>query len=80
MKVENFKENVINDDIAFRYNGKEYFIFLFNIGFTVGAYGSDDDIEFNKYDDLYKNREDMFNNWNIEGKRLKDIVEDIELL
>lgn len=80
MKLDDFKENVITDDIAFRYKEKEYFIFLFNKGFTVGTYGSDDDIGFNNYDDVYKNREDMFSNWMIQGKRLKDIIEDIEVI
>lgn len=81
MKLQDFKENTLTDDIAFKYKDEEYFIFLFGTSFSVGKHGVDEeDKKFNKYENTYENREDMFNNWIIEGKPLKDIVSEIELL
>lgn len=80
MSIDDFKENVITDDVAFKYNDKEYFIFLFGTGFTVGEYGTYKDIKFDKHKDIYKNREDMFSNWVIGDKPLKDIIPQIEVI
>ncbi|KAI3349042.1 hypothetical protein JW813_05090 [Clostridium botulinum] len=79
MDLDDFKENVLTDDIAFKYKGKEYFIFLFDKSFTVGEYGTEKDLKFGKYEDIYKNRDDMFNNWKFGSLVLKDIVNCIEI-
>ena len=80
MSIDDFKENVITDDVAFKYNNKEYFIFLFGTGFTAGEYGADKDTKFDKHKDIYKNRDDMLSNWIIEDKLLKDVISDIEVI
>lgn len=79
MKVEDFKEISITSDVSFNFNGKEYFIFLLNDGYNVGQYDNNLDLVFGKYKSIDENFSDMFENWIIEGKPIKELLNEIEI-
>lgn len=73
-KLELLKEALITNDIIFSYKGVDYVICPWTKdSLSVCTAGCDDNQDF-------AGIEDMFNNWLIEGKPLKDIVDDITLL
>lgn len=79
MDIESFKNEALVNDIGFIYLDKEYSIIMDNNSYI--AVDSDDNVtNFNKYNDVYKDLEDLLNNWIIEGKPLKEIVGNIKLL
>ncbi|KEI96564.1 hypothetical protein N496_15365 [Clostridium botulinum A2B3 87] len=73
MKLERLKYQSETDDITFNYKDKEYVICLLKDKYYVGEAEKEDDNVFNSFDD-------MANNWIIEGSKLKDIVEKIEVI
>lgn len=79
MDIESFKDEVLVNDIGFIYLDKEYSIIMDNNSYI--AVDSDDNAtNFNHYNDVYKDLEDLLDNWTIEGKPLKEIVGNIKLL
>lgn len=81
MTREKFIEFALINDISFSHLGKEYFIFQDNNSCICGEYGHDDTvIHFSKYQDVYRNIEDMLDNWKINGNPLSDLLGKIEFL
>lgn len=74
MLLEDLKRETETDDIIFSYNNKSYVICLLGEKYNAGESGNDED------DNSFDTFEEMANKWNIEGKKLKDIVNDIKLL
>lgn len=74
MTVEQFKEIMSCNEPTFSYNGQEY-----SICWPDGRYyaavvdSSDDTVE------VFESLDDLLENWTIQGKRLKDIIKDIEI-
>lgn len=61
-------------DIEFRYMDEDYTILgWLEEGVAVGRHGADEDF-------IFKDADDLMENYVIHGKRFKDIVEDIEIL
>ena len=79
MKIEDFKEFTLLNDTSFFLSGKEYYVFLLNDGYNVGQYDNEDSILFGKYKSNDENFKDMIENWIIEGKSLKELLDRIEL-
>ncbi|NEZ46506.1 hypothetical protein FDF74_04655 [Clostridium niameyense] len=80
MTVNQFKEDTITNDLSFFYRDKEYFIFLLNDGYHVGQYDDESNEKvFGKYKDIDKNFNDMIENWFIEDKLLKNIINEIKI-
>lgn len=79
MTRKEFVEFALINDIFFSYAGRDYFILQDNNFCICGEYGHDETtIHFNKYQDVYRNIEDMLDNWILNGVPLKDLVEKIE--
>lgn len=79
MDLEDFKDIALVNDLSFMYLGNEFSIIMDNNSYlAVDNNGSI--TKFNKYNNVYDDLDDMLNNWIIEGKKLKDLIEDIELL
>lgn len=79
MDIESFKEEALVNDIGFNYLNKEYSIIMDNNSY-IAIDSENNIINFNKYNDVYKDLEDLLDNWIIGGKPLKEIVGNIELL
>lgn len=61
-------------DIEFRYNNKDYTILPWiDEGIVIGPQGTDND-------SVYQTSDDLINKHKIDGKYIKDIIEDIEIL
>ena len=61
-------------DIEFRYKNKDYTILPWtDNGIVIGPQNSDDD-------SIYKTVDELINNYKIDGKPIKDIIENIEIL
>lgn len=61
-------------DIEFSYNNKKYTILPWtDEGIVIGLQGTDND-------SIYKTADDLINNHKIDGKNIKDIIKDIEIL
>mgnify|MGYP000253249162 CR=1 FL=1 len=61
-------------DIEFKYNGKSYTILPWtDQGIVIGPQNSDND-------SVYKTAEELVNNHKIEGKTIKDIIDQIEIV
>ncbi|EPY2290983.1 hypothetical protein [Clostridium sporogenes] len=73
MKLEQLKYQSETDDITFNYKDKEYVICLLKDKYYAGEAEKEDDNVFNSFDD-------MANKWIIQGNKLKDIVEKIEII
>ena len=73
MKLEQLKYQSETDDITFNYKDKEYVICLLKDKYYAGEAEKEDDKVFNSFDD-------MANKWIIQGNKLKDIVEKIEVI
>lgn len=73
MKLEQLKYQSETDDITFNYKDKEYVICLLKDKYYAGEAEKEDNNVFNSFDD-------MANNWIIEGNKLKDIIEKIEVI
>ncbi|APC81638.1 TPA: hypothetical protein ACXDAZ_002236 [Clostridium botulinum] len=73
MKLEQLKYQSETDDITFNYKDKEYVICLLKDKYCAGEAEKEDDNVFNSFDD-------MANKWIIQGNKLKDIVEKIEVI
>ncbi|MHB9909246.1 MULTISPECIES: hypothetical protein [Clostridium] len=73
MKLEQLKYQSETDDITFNYKDKEYVICLLKDKYYAGEAEKEDDNVFNSFDD-------MANKWIIQGNKLKDIVEKIEVI
>lgn len=80
ISVEGFKDIMAINDIAFNYLGKEYYIFQGTNCCIVGDYASKESQTFDKYAGFEANLDDTVNHWLIEGKPLKDIINEITLL
>lgn len=74
MDTKKFEEILSYNEPTFGYKGKDYTICSPNGKFYVWAEDSpnDENLEFNDY-------EDLINNWIIQGKPLKSILDEIEL-
>lgn len=73
VSLKQLHDELITNDISFSYKDKEYVICPLN-KFCVGEAGNDEDNQsFDTFDD-------MISNWIIEGRPLKDIVDQIKLL
>lgn len=80
MTIDQFKENTITNDLSFFYHDKEYFIFLLNDGYHVGQYNNESNNRvFGKHKDIDKDFNDMIENWIIEDKSLKNIINEIKM-
>ena len=74
-----FIDFALINDISFSYAGREYFILQDNNSCICGEYGHDETtICFGKYQDVYRNIEDMLDNWKVDGRPLRDLIEEIE--
>lgn len=71
--LEQLKEELVTDDIAFSYKDKNYVICPLE-KFYAGESGNDED------DNSFDTFEEMVNSWIIEGKPLRDIIDKIKLL
>lgn len=73
MRIDDFKEMLLVNEPSFDYNGFEYAISQPNGAFCVYAEDSpaDEDLLFDTVDDLLEN-------WMIQGKPLKDILEELD--
>lgn len=61
-------------DIEFRYNNKDYTILPWtDSGIVIGPQNSDDD-------SIYKTADELIDHYKIEGRSIKDIIENIEIL
>ena len=61
-------------DIEFRYNNKDYTILPWtDEGIVIGPQGTDND-------SIYQTSDDLINKHKIDGKYIKDIIKDIEIL
>lgn len=61
-------------DIEFKYNDKEYTILPWTEeGIVIGQQNSDNDT-------IYKTSDELLNNYKIDGKLIKDIINDIQIL
>lgn len=80
--VEGFKDLIFMNDIDFKYLGKTYYIQQGTDSSIVGCYDDKykESLIFDKYDDINDNFDDLLNNWHIQGKRLRDIINEIEIL
>lgn len=73
MDLKQLKSELETDDIVFVYKDKDYVINPLDKLYAGEAGNNEDDNSFDSF-------EDMADNWIIQGKKLKDIVKDIELL
>lgn len=73
MKIEDLKGELETNDISFSYNNKEYSICPLDKIYAGECLNDDDDNSFDTF-------EEMINNWIVDGKKFKDIVEKIKLL
>ena len=61
-------------DIEFRYKGNDYTVLPWtDEGVVIGPQNSDEEI-------IYESADDLINNYRIDGKCIKDIIQDIEIL
>ena len=73
-KLEQLKKELETSDIMFSYNGIDYTICPWTEGsISACTAGQDDNRDFTSVDDL-------LDNWLLEGKPFKEIVNDITLL
>ncbi|MDD4666242.1 MAG: hypothetical protein PHC81_06890 [Clostridia bacterium] len=70
MNLQQLFNHLSVSDLEFNYKGKWYFICPINNVYSAG--------EANKDDTKYKTFEDLVNNFQVEGKPLKDILERID--
>lgn len=73
MKLEDLKIELETDDISFSYKDKEYSICPLNKIYAGECCNDEDNNSFDTF-------EEMVDNWIIDGKTLKDIINDIKLL
>ncbi len=79
MTKKEFIEFALINDVSFSCAGREYFILQDSNFCICGEYGNDETtIHFNKYQDVYRNIEDMLENWRLNEVPLNDLVEKIE--
>lgn len=79
MNINNFKDAAIVNDLSFKYKDKEFSILMDNNSY-VAIDDNGNVKKFDKYNDLYKDLDDLIDNWMIEGQQFKDIVQYIELI
>lgn len=79
MNINNFKDAAIVNDLSFKYKDKEFSILMDNNSY-VAIDDNGNVKKFDKYNDLYKDLDDLIDNWMIEGQQIKDIVQYIELI
>lgn len=73
MALDELKEALVTNDIAFNYNGRDYVICPLDKFYAGEAGNPDDDNSFDTF-------EEMAEKWLIEGSPLNAIVGKIELL
>lgn len=79
MNINNFKDEAIVNDLSFKYKDKEFSILMDNNSYL--AIDDNGNVKkFDKYNDVYKDLDDLIDNWMIEGQQFKDIVQYIELI
>lgn len=78
MDLKELKDIAICNDLNFIYKNKEISIFMDGNSY-IGVYDGKSQ-NFNKYNDIYKDLDDLINNWTIEGEKLKDIIKFIKLI
>ncbi|MCM8710533.1 hypothetical protein M2651_05770 [Clostridium sp. SYSU_GA19001] len=71
--LKQLEEELITNDIAFSYKDKDYVICPLEKIYVGEAGNVGDNNSFDTF-------EEMANNWIIQGKALKDIISEIELL
>lgn len=79
MNINNFKDAAIVNDLSFKFKDKEFSILMDNNSY-VAIDDNGNVKKFDKYNDLYKDLDDLIDNWMIEGQQIKDIVQYIELI
>lgn len=73
MHIDDFKKMVLINEPDFGYNGFEYTIARPNGFFTVYAEDSPSDEDL-----MFETVEDLLENWMIQGKPLKDILDELD--
>lgn len=75
ISLKKLKELIdFGSDIEFKYNDKEYTILPWTEeGIVIGQQNSDKDT-------IYKTSDELLNNYKIDGKLIKDIINDIQIL
>ncbi|WP_312060424.1 hypothetical protein [Anaerotignum sp.] len=74
MNIDQFKDLLDYSEPSFGYNGKEYAISSPNGKFYVWAEDRPQDIDLE-----FESKDDLLDNWNIQGKTLREIIELIDL-
>lgn len=74
MNIDQFKDLLDYSEPSFGYNGKEYAISSPNGKFYVWAEDSPQDVDLE-----FGSKDDLLDNWNIQGKTLKEIIELLDL-
>lgn len=74
MNIDQFKDLLDYSEPSFGYNGKEYAISSPNGKFYVWAEDRPRDIDLE-----FESKDDLLDNWNIQGKTLREIIELINL-
>ncbi|WP_163195461.1 hypothetical protein [Clostridium thermarum] len=75
INLNDFKKAIeFGSDIEFRYKNKDYTILPWtDEGIVIGPQNTDDDT-------IYKTADELIDNHKIDGKYIKDIINDIEVL
>lgn len=74
MKIDQFKDLLDYSEPSFGYNGKEYAISSPNGKFHVWAEDSAQDVDLE-----FATKDELLDNWNIQGKKLREIIGYIEI-
>lgn len=74
MNIGQFKDLLDYSEPSFGYNGKEYAISSPNGKFYVWAEDSPQDVDLE-----FATKDDLLDNWNIQGKKLREIIGYIEI-
>ncbi|HBF65540.1 MAG TPA: hypothetical protein DDW34_07070 [Clostridium sp.] len=74
MNIDQFKDLLDYSEPSFGYNGKEYAISSPNGKFYVWAEDRPLDVDLE-----FESKDDLLDNWNIQGKTLKEIIELLDL-
>lgn len=74
MNIDQFKDLLDYSEPSFGYNGKEYAISSPNDKFYVWAEDRPQDVDLE-----FQSKDDLLDNWNIQGKALREIIELLDL-
>lgn len=74
MDIDQFKDLLDYSEPSFGYNGKEYAISSPNGKFYVWAEDSAQDVDLE-----FATKDELLDNWNIQGEKLREIIGYIEI-